>query len=79
MVVSITSILLKMLNKDYLNKENLEIRMVNNIKIKQEPSEVVIYNDDREIGRYKLAEKITDVMALVCLSDNYYAVYCESF
>lgn len=66
---------IEMTNRPYLNKENTELRFVNDLHIVQSSDSILLFSGEKLLSEYKMSEKINENLCVVLLKDNRYALY----
>jgi hypothetical protein len=70
--------ILERLNKPYLKEDNIEIRLIKNLRIVTENYNTYLYNGEELLLRPRLCEVVNDCVIVKMLSNSMYAVYCSS-
>lgn len=66
---------IEMANRPYLNKENTELRFVNNLHIVQSVDSILLFSGEKFLSEHKMSEKINNELAIVLLQKDRYALY----
>lgn len=66
---------IEMANRPYLNKENTELRFINNLHIVQSVDSILLFSGAKFLSAHKMSERINENLCVVLLKDNRYALY----